>query len=266
MGRFSNLEFESAGEEHREERAEEPLRDERHYLGLAVDRFHEGRFEEALRYYSRALEFDAQLAEAWLGQVQALLELDEPHEARVWADKGLEQFRNHAEMLAAKGVATARLGDPDTALALSDAALAEKGTSAYRWRARGDVLLSRRDRNVDFCFEKAVAEAPRDWFEPLAVGRVYMYYGRYAPALRHLENALARNASSAFVWESLARCLEKLALSARATQAYQHALDLDATRAEAKEGLARMEGRGLFAEAVSRVRAWLRGRRGEGGR
>lgn len=256
MGRFSNLEFDREEESPQQHEHEAP-RDEKYYLGLAQDRFHEGRFEQALRFYSRALEFDTQLTGAWLGQVQALLELDEPHEARVWADKGLELFRNQPELLAAKGVASARLGELDKAMALSDSALAEKGSSAYRWRARGEVLLAREDRNEDFCFGKALAAAPMDWFEPLAVGRVYLYYRRYAPALRYLEIASSRNAASAYVWENLGRGLEGAGMAARARQAYRNALDLDPQRAVAREGTIRLDDARWFTGLWARVRSWF---------
>jgi len=253
MGRFSNLEFDE------DERLGQPLehapvKDQKYYLGLAHRRFEQGKFENALRFYSRALEFDAQLSDAWLGQVQALLELDEPNEARVWADKGLEQFRNHAEMLAAKGVALARLGELDQAMALSDAALAEKGGNAFRWRARGEVLLAREDRNEDFCFGKAMAAAPGDWFEPLAIGRVYAFYGKDAPALRYFEIAAARQAESAFLWQNFGGCLERLGMTARARKAYASALAVDRECDGAKEGLVRLDSQGV----ITRIRKWFR--------
>lgn len=257
MGRFANLEFEK-NEEWFEGRMSAPGRDEKYYVALASERFRDGQFEDALRYFSRALEFDAHLPEAWLGQVQALIELDEAHEARVWADKGLEMFRNQAEILAAKGVASARLGDLDQAIAFSDAAIAEKGSSAYRWRARGDVLLSRGDRNDDFCFGKALAAAPGDWFEPLAIGRVYLAHDRAAAALRYLEMATSRNGSSAHAWETLGRCLEEVGMTDRARAAYRNALGIAPERVGAKDGLHRVERGGVLSGIFKRLSSWFR--------
>lgn len=252
MGRFSNLEFEGREERREERRAEETPRDEKYYLAMAHDSFRDGRFENALRYYSRSLEFDAKLADAWLGQVQALIELEEANEARVWADKGLEQFRDHAELLAAKAVACGRLGDLDKAAALSDASLEQKGESAYRWRARGDVLMARNDRNEEFCFSKALAAAgPKDAWEPLAIGRVYLHYGKWAPAVRHLEAAVDRDRQSAFAWVELGRGLEKLGMAGRARQAYANARDIDPSREEADPG--RVEEPGFLARLFRRL-------------
>lgn len=257
MGRFTNLEF--GREEDSSDLEPAVLRkDDRYYLALADDRFREGRFEDALRHYARALEFDAHRSEAWLGQVQALLELDEPREARVWADKGLESFRNQAELLAAKGVAAARLGEPEEAMALSDAALAEKGDSAYRWRARGDVLLAADDRNHEHCFGKALAAAPGDWFEPLAIGRVYLRFDRPAPALRWLDTALERNAASAFLWETLGACRERLGMATHAGAAYRHAADLDPDRPAVRTALARLEQEGTWDAVKRTIARWFR--------
>ncbi len=257
MGRFSNLEFEK-NEEPSERRETEPSRNEKHYLSLATERFRDGQFEDALKFFSRALEFDAHLPEAWLGQVQALIELDEPHEARVWADKGLEMFRSQPELLAAKGVATARLGELDQAMAFSDAAMAEKGASAYRWRARGDVLLSRGDRNDDFCFGKALAAAPGDWFEPLAIGRVYLTHERAAAAMKYLELATSRNGSNAYAWVTMGRCLELVGMADRARTAYRSALQIAPDRRAAQEGLDRVDREGVFMAIVRRLSSFFR--------
>ncbi len=256
MGRFSNLEFEGREENREEKLPQEAARDEKYYLAMAHDSFRDGRFENALRYYSRSLEFDAKLADAWLGQVQALIELDEANEARVWADKGLEQFRDHADLLAAKGVACGRLGNLDKASAMSDAALEQKGESAYRWRARGDVLLARNDRNEEFCFMKALTAAgPSDRWEPLAVGRVYLHHGKWAPAVRHLEAAVDRDRQSAFAWLELGRGLEKLGMSERARQAYRNAHDIDPSREGANP--ARVQDPGFFTRLGEAFRKLL---------
>jgi len=256
MSRFSKLEF--GDEEHRAQpQHTEVVKDERYYLVVARERLEDGNYESALRFYSRALEFDTQLAGAWLGQIVSLIELNEPNEALVWADKGLEQFRNDPEMLAAKGVAVSRLGDLDKALALSDAALAEKGASAYRWRTRGDVLLARQDRNSRFCFDKALTQAAGDWYEPMAIGRVQLYHRHHAAALRFFEMAVDRNGSSAYLWENLGRCYDGLGRRQSAIQAYQNAVDLERQRSVATTQLLRLQNQGLLSRLRSLLTGWF---------
>ncbi len=256
MGRFSHLEFQPEEEFHG--LAPEVFKDERYYVSIADQRFHEGRFEEALRYASRALEFETRLPDAWLCQVLALIELDEPSEAKIWSEKGLEITRDHPELLAAQAIARVRLGDREQGLAMTDVALARKGASALRWRARGEALLFRDDRNAEFCFEKGLAEARGDAFEALWIGRVHLHYRRHAPALRYLERAADRGGSSAFVWENLGVCLEALGRKQRALAAYRNAVQLDRTRDSAVRRLAELEGEPFLLAAWRRVSSLFR--------
>src|SRR3989449_10002154 len=93
-----------------------------------------------------------------------LIELGEFREAKLWADKALERFPHEPELLAAKAVALGRSGDLQGALAFSDSSIEERGDTPYVWLARGDVMLARKEQRADYCFEKALLLAPRDWF------------------------------------------------------------------------------------------------------
>src|SRR5947209_3442207 len=75
LPRFDRLEFDQPGErpEHGQAADREPLRDAEHWLKLAGDNRRRGLYEDALRYFSRALEQDRSLVEGWLGQVQMLI-------------------------------------------------------------------------------------------------------------------------------------------------------------------------------------------------
>ncbi|MBM4043382.1 MAG: tetratricopeptide repeat protein, partial [Planctomycetes bacterium] len=109
-GRFSNLEFGDGGEAPAPAatapRAEQPfasqLKDADYYLRQAEAQELEGSHDAALRSFSAALGENPLLLDAWVGQLRMLLELGEYPEARLWADKALEKFPNHAQVLAAK--------------------------------------------------------------------------------------------------------------------------------------------------------------------
>src|SRR5437016_5223835 len=109
MSRFGNLEFDSGHEQSRVEQT--PAKTEQYYLQEAQTSFQNGHFEKSLRAYAKVLEFNAQSASAWVGQVRSLIELGEFGEAQVWADKALASFPYEPELLAAKAVSLARLGD-----------------------------------------------------------------------------------------------------------------------------------------------------------
>ena len=225
MSRFNNLEF---GNHFNEQPSPKGLIKDEHFYSIeAMTAFENGRFEQALRSFSRILEYNPKNASAWTGQVRMLIELGEFDEAKLWADKALEMFPNEPELLAAKAVALARTGDLKAALLFSDASIEIKGSSSYVWLARGDVLLARREKPSDFCFEKALALTPRSWFLHWLVSRVYAFYKQFSRALKMAQQAVALDASRAVTWVQFSRCQLALGLAGPATQSLQHARELD---------------------------------------
>ena len=229
MSRFGNLEFGDSPQ--REESLAEPLKDEAFYLNEAREFFEGERFEQALRSYARALEHNPKSAAAWGGHVRMLIELGEFREAKVWAEKALALFPREAELLAAKAVALARAGDTKAALAFSDAAIeVESATpSPYTWLARGDVLLARKEKRAEYCFEKALALARENWVWVWVASRIQMFYEQSAQALKLAQQALALEPARAILWQQLGRCEAALGIHAKAQQSLARARELDRT-------------------------------------
>lgn len=252
MSRFSNLEFSDAEDRSPEHKA--LVKDEAYYLAEARTAFEEGNFESGLRLYSKVLEFNPQNASAWTGQVRMLIELGEYREARLWADKALERFPHEPELLAAKAVALARSGELEGALAFSDASIEERGDTPYIWLARGDVLLAREESRADYCFEKAVLLAPRDWFIAWLAARIRRFYEQFALALKLLQQAIEWNASHFRLWLELGQCQEALGLIGPARNSLTQALQLNPQCREAQLSLSELSGTGLG----SRLRGWWR--------
>src|SRR2546425_9036876 len=195
MSRFVNLEFGDESEEHARHAQKRLAKDESYYSAEARSAFENGNFESALRLYSKVLEFNPQNAAAWTGQVRMLIELGQFREAKLWADKALERFPQEPELLAAKAVALGRSGDLKGALAFSDASIEERGDTPYVWLARGDVMLAREEQRADYCFEKALLLAPRDWFIAWLAARIRQYYEQFALALKFVQQAIEANAA-----------------------------------------------------------------------
>ncbi len=87
MPKFDRSEFdpepgEGGGERRRSHEGES---DDAQWLRRADDQRRRGLYENALRYYSRALERDESLVNGWLGQIQMLILLGENTEAELWA-------------------------------------------------------------------------------------------------------------------------------------------------------------------------------------
>jgi tetratricopeptide (TPR) repeat protein len=254
MSRFENLELGGESEEQRQQEQKPLAKDEAYYFSEARSAFENGDFEQALRFYSKVLEFNPQNAAAWTAQVRMLIELCEFREAKLWADKALERFPNYPELLAAKAVALARSGDLPGALAFSDASIEERGDTPYVWLARGDVMLARSESRADYCFEKAALLAPKDWFVAWLAARIRFYYHQFALALKLLQQAIEWNAGHFILWLEQGRCQQALEMFAVAEMSYTQARQLNPNCREAGLALVTLSE----TDFVARARGWLR--------
>lgn len=250
MSRFVNLEFNQESEGRPQHGGE--LKDEKFYLGDALRAYEEGEFEQGLRAFAKVLEHNPQNPAAWSGQVRMLIELGEFHEAKVWADKALERFPRDAELLAAKAVALGRIGDLKAALAFSDASIEERGDTPYLWLARGDVLLARREKRADYCFEKALLLAPQDWFVHWLAARIRFYYGKFALALKLAQQALTLDAGRCVTWLQLGKCQQALGLLGLAQTSFQQAVQINSWCREADLALVGLRQTGFFGSLRAR--------------
>ena len=255
-GRFANLEFDAGEQGERQAAEQHTLGKTAHdFLAQAYAESRCGRYEPALRSYTRALREDRAVIPAWVGQVQMLVQLGEYHEARVWSDKALELFRNNGELLAAKAQACVRLEDGKAALACSDASLAAAGSSALRWIVRGEVLLAAEEPHSEDCFQKALSESAADWFDRVMIARVYMFYERFTNAMCYLKEAIEREPTQGYTWFELGNCQRVLALEAAARTSYQRCLELRPDYREADRVLLEMAAATPF---LSRLRGLFR--------
>ncbi|HEX5400528.1 MAG TPA: tetratricopeptide repeat protein [Verrucomicrobiae bacterium] len=252
MSRFENLEFGGESEEQWQQEQQPLVKDEAYYLAEARAAFEGGDFERALRLYSKVLEFNPQHAAAWTAQVRMLIELGEFREAKLWADKALERFPSFPELLAAKAVALARGGDLPAALAFSDASIEERGDTPYVWLARGDVMLARSEQRADYCFEKALLLAPKDWFIAWLAARIRSYYHQFVLALKLLQQAVELNTGHFLLWLELGQCQQALGLIGPAERSFTQAKQLNPQSREAGLALIRISHAGFWP----RLRGW----------
>jgi tetratricopeptide (TPR) repeat protein len=254
MSRFVNLEFGDESEGQASEARSGIVRDEGHYLSQAQDAFENGKFESALRNYSKVLEFNPRNAVAWTGQVRMLIELGEFREARLWADKALEQFPHEPELLAAKAVALGRTGNLQEAIAFSDASIEERGDTPYIWLARGDVLLARKESRADYCFDKALLLAPGDWFTAWLSARIRYFYQQFATALKLMQQAVEWNAGHFLLWLEMGACQQALGMAGPAAVSFERARELNPRSPEVHAALLNVSK----IRMLPRVGGWLR--------
>ena len=174
----------------------------------------------------------------------------------MWADKAIERFPREPELLAAKAVALGRIGDLQGALAFSDASIEERGDTPYVWLARGDVMLARKERRADYCFEKALLLAPRNWFIAWLAARIRSYYNEFVLALKLLQQAVEWNAGHFLLWLELGRCQQALGLVRLAEHSLTQAQQLNPHCQEACLALIQLSHSGVW----TRLRGWCRGK------
>jgi tetratricopeptide (TPR) repeat protein len=254
MSRFVNLEIGGQAGEQNPAQAQTVVKDEAFYQREAQAAFEEADFEKALRSYAKLLEFNPNNPAAWTAQVRMLLELDRCDEANVWADNALERFPREADLLAAKAVALSRRGETQNALALSDAAVGENGSSPYVWLARGDVLLAAREKLADYCIDKALMLARDDWVTVWQGARIRVRHGQFSLALRLMQQAVERNPGHWMLWLELGRCQEALGLTRAAKKSLAQARELNRQDPAAALAMARLSARG----PGNRLQGWWR--------
>jgi tetratricopeptide (TPR) repeat protein len=242
MARFDKLEFNKPDRSSPEPNEPDPLtHDANHWINRADQSRRTGLYENALKFYSRALELDRSLVPGWAGQIQMLVQLEEYPEADLWGRKALELFPTNGELMAGRAQAFCRMGDMKQAHTLCDGAIQQTGQSAYRWLVRGEIMVAGRQDTERYCFDKA-QELDPDWFIPLEVARIELYYRRPSKALNRIRRAVELNPEAPFAWYVQGLCQSELGLTRAARESFRHCLDLSPRHADAEMQLRQLEG------------------------
>jgi tetratricopeptide (TPR) repeat protein len=244
MARFDKLEF-RGGRKAPPGPTEPPRseRDEAYWIQRAGEARRAGLYENALKYYSRALEHDKSLVDGWVGQVQMLVLLEEFPEAELWSRKAMELFPSNGELLAGRAQAFCRMADLKQAHALSDGAMQQGGQSAYRWLVRGEIMVAGRQNTDVHCFDKA-QQLDADWLVPLEIALVYCYYRCPSKALGRARRAVETAPDVAYAWYVQGLCQFELGLDLHARKSFRQCLDLCPRHADALARLSEMQRRG----------------------
>lgn len=251
MDRFSQLEFGEVSPERKRFQGE-AVRDADYFYKEALKYWLAGDFEVALRNYSRVLENNSTVFDAWAGQILMLIEMGEYHEATVWSDKALELFPEHPELLAVKAVACSRDAKFEKAIAYSDNSISKNNTTARVWLARAEVLLNRKSPVADNCISKAVSIAGN--MAPvikLEAARLLRKRGSYPSAIDFLNEVVKVFPKSALVWYELGCCQAKLGRS-EAAATLEESLKLRPDWEKPREALRQFRKRGFFRKLFGR--------------
>lgn len=240
MGRFNSLELDAnpvvpQPETNERKQFGEAIRDAEFYLKEA-DLFYNNRdLEPALRSYSKALEIDPGGVEAWNGQISCLILLDELYEAEMWAKKAAEIVGESQELLALRARICCRRGDFDRAFGLSDASMQAQGNSPLTWIVRGEIMLYARNKQPEYCFDKAVAAAKQEYSVYMDIAESCIYADKYTMAFSYLQPALDSNPGVAPLWVLTAKCYRLFGNRKKALECLNTALEISPDYPGSKE-------------------------------
>lgn len=252
MDRFSRLELGDDAAPQKRSTVGEPIRDADHFCLEATRYWLGGDPELALRHYSRALECDQTRFDAWAGQVLMLIELGEYREANLWADKAMEFFPEHPELLALKASACARDARLDQAIAYSDNSIAKDNPSPRVWLARAEVFLNRKDPISESCLSKAVGGAgERSAVIKLEAGRLLQRKRNFVQAAQYLKEAIQMLPKSALAWYELGRCQAAMGMS-EAAHSLEQSLRMRPGWEQAEAELKKVGNRGFFRRLLGK--------------
>jgi tetratricopeptide (TPR) repeat protein len=223
-------------------------------LNRGLEHLFDNRAQEALRLFSRALAEEPTLLEAWAGQIEALIGMDQLREADVWTGRALERFPDDVTLTSLRAVLLARQGMTNRGIGTSDYAMAQ-GEALFAWIARGEVLLIAGNANANFCLDKALAEAPgNDWMNPTRVGLVHLRHRQPAKALEAFQRAVSVEPTRARLWSLIAECQLRLGLNEKAVESARRALELDPGQTAHEDLLRRAAGTGVLQRLWNRFR------------
>lgn len=251
MGRFTKLERETqdaivraktpAPKAEPQSAGREETYDVAYYIKQGDIAYFRGKFNDAMQFYSRAIQTDNTQHYPWMGQIYCLIELGQLKEADIWCGRALELFPEDGAIISLRAMMYAERGMYKRALSTSDYAISRKGADAHAYVARGHVLLKAENKNASLCFMKAMELAgAADWEIPMRIGMIFFKAKDYTLALDYFQKACANSITNDYLWHHIGLCYQKLGIPGKALESFQTALAQNPDNREAQEALARI--------------------------
>ncbi len=224
------------------------------FLEKADEAFFTGEFKQSLKFYSKCLQLDSTQVYPWVGQLNALVAMNQLKEAMLWAERALEQFTEEPTILNQKARVMGLNGNIKRALASSDYALTV-GTTPHAWLARGEILLEARDSNYAYCFEKAMEGLPQDeWKIPFLIAMAYSRKRMWSNAQSYYQISLDRNGKNFYIWQRMGYVLMEQSRLDKARDALETAIALNPECRESKVLLERVDRRPFLKRLMGMFR------------
>jgi tetratricopeptide (TPR) repeat protein len=214
----------------------------------------EGRLDEAVRHYRRALALSPNLAEAHCNLGGTFRKQKRFAEAAAHYQRALALRPEVPEIYNDLGAVLRDQGKLADAAACYEQAIALRPAYAEAHNNRGNVLREQhRLAEAAACYEQAMALRPAYVEAHNNLGIALAEQHEFAKAVTHYERALALRPDYAEAHNNLGNALKHLGRLADAVIRYQHAITLNPAYAEAHGNLGNvLLDQGRFADAVAR--------------
>jgi len=213
----------------------------------------QGRYEEALQAYSRALRQNAHGEAAWVGQLRCLIEMGDFSEALTWSMRALEYLPQSGDILSLRCIALAREGRGRDAMELSDRIVEAGPAGPLAWIARAWAQGEDRFESAERCISKALEMPDEQMSVSMDAALFYLEHKRFGAALRLLQEVSRARPALAQGWYLQAICLENLGDTDEALAAARHALQIAPHATLYRDAVARLGGAGGLTSFLHRL-------------
>ena len=209
------------------------------YTNLAAIRLDQGREQEAITLWRKALDLREDLPDAWFDLGNAMLRRQQHQEARACYARVLALNPDHVGVLINLSSMALQVGDGAKALACAERALAlQADSSEAACNVASALRQAKRLEEAEVMARQALSFNPQLVQAISLLAAILHERGDAAAAESHLRQALAQGASPCSIHLALGHLLRLQNRLQEATVHYQQVLTLNASLAEAWSGMA----------------------------
>ena len=188
----------------------------------------QGKDEEAIHCFDRALELDPLRPDAWYNRGVAFGKQGKHEEATHCFDKALELDPRRPDAWYLKALNLATLGRREEAIRCFDGALSldPRNAEAWSYKAGSLVELGRHEEAIS-CYDRALALSPSNASTWCHKGTCMAKSGRHQEAIRMYDRALELDPESSVAWRQKGLSLYEVHRHDDAVSCYSKSLGLD---------------------------------------
>ena len=196
------------------------------------------KYEEALKYFERALEYNPGYFKAWYGKGMALYKLEKYEEALICADKCLEMKPEKSDTWVIKGNLFIEKNRVEKAIECYDKALELNPCNINALKYKASLLTAMRYyREAIACYDRTLEIDPKN-IEALGIkGTIHStVLNEHEQGMACFDKLLEDYNDWAILWYFKGYCLSGLSKYKEAIECYDKALELEPDYPEAIEG------------------------------